>query len=243
MSGFGPFRTFWSSPTMAAPSKIGVLSGCNRRLPGRPTPAWLRRALGIGVRQAHGRKARGPRSARLPRPVLARDRAGPAPLPCLEAHRIIAIEPLSRGWSGCKHDDRSHEEKRAHHQPSWHEADQSERVRRRGHVYARLIRRRSGFRYPRRQVTLSCSTESRRSQLASAAHESEIGARLLHRMLAEVASHGRKIFRFRKLLKYLMHQFIVIGGNHCDGVPQVSKLTPGKSRLRCCHQSPEYRAP
>lgn len=141
---------------MPAPLKLGVLSDRNGRLPGRPTAAWLRRALCIGVRQAHGRKARSPRSTRLPRPILARDCAGPAPFPCLEAHRIIAIEPLSCGWSGCKHDDRSHEEKRAHHHTSWHEADQSERVCR-GHVHAGLIGRRGGFRYSRRRVTISCS--------------------------------------------------------------------------------------
>ncbi len=140
-----------------APLTIGVLSDRNRRLPGRPTAAWLRRALCIGVRQAHGRNARSPRSTRLPRPVLARDCAGTAPLPCLEAHRINAIEPLSCGRSGCKHCDRSHEEKRAHHHTSWHEADQSERVCRRGDVHAGLICRRGGFRYPRRQATISCS--------------------------------------------------------------------------------------
>ncbi len=213
------------------------------RLSGTQTAASFRRALHIRVRQAHGRKACSRRSTRVPRPVLARDRAGPAPLPGLEAHRIIAIEPLGRGWSGGKHRDRSHEEKRAYHRPSWHEADQSERVSRHGHFHAGLICGRGGFRSPRRRVTLSCSAESRRPQLTSAAHDLEIGARLLLDMLAEVASHGRKIFRFRKLLKYLMQQLIVIGGNHCDGVLQVSKLTPGKSRLRCCHQSPKYRAP
>lgn len=151
---------------MPAPLKLGVLSDRNRRLSGRPTAAWLRRALCIGVRQAHGRKARSPRSTRLPRPILARDCAGTAPFPCLEAHRIIAIEPLSCGRSGCKHDDRSHEEKRAHHHTSWHEADQSERVCRRGHVHAGLICRRGGFRYPRCQVTISCSgAHARRPKL------------------------------------------------------------------------------
>lgn len=151
---------------MPAPLKLGVLSDRNRRLSGRPTAAWLRRALCIGVRQAHGRKARSPRSTRLPRPILARDCAGTAPFACLEAHRIIAIEPLSCGWSGCKHDDRSHEEKRAHHRTSWHEADQSERVCRRGHVHAGLICRRGGFRYPRCQVTISCSgAHARRPKL------------------------------------------------------------------------------
>ena len=80
---------------------------------------WLRGRwlLHVRVRHAHGGKARSGRSTRLPRTVLARNRAGTAPFPLLKANRIIAAEPLRDGWSGRRHCDPDDQEKgkRAHH--------------------------------------------------------------------------------------------------------------------------------
>lgn len=78
---------------------------------------WLRgRPLRIRVHHARGGKARSGRLTRLPRTVLARNRAGTAPFPLLKANRIIAAEPLSYGWRGRRHCDPDDQEKgkRAH---------------------------------------------------------------------------------------------------------------------------------